>query len=226
MMLAMIEKMLFLKAAENRESFFDRIALFLPRSDPRFKSIERAYDVAKDAFRGKFRDNCEERYFEHLRAVALILVEYLRVKDHELIIAALIHDIVEDIPYWTIERVRLEFGDRVAYLVDYMSKPALKNYTSKVLRNRAYHDRFAFAPREFFLLKLADRLHNVITLAGCAPEKRRRKIEETKLHYLPYAEIHLILLHELEEAIAWAESLDAETTGGEDAIEQARRLVG
>lgn len=223
---AVIEKMPFLRAAENRESFFKRIAFFLPRSDWRFKEIERAYDVAKDAFRGKFRDNGEERYFEHLRAVALILVEYLRVKDHELIIAALIHDIVEDIPYWTIERVRLEFGERVAHLVDYMSKPPLKDYASKELRNKAYHDRFAFAPREFFILKLADRFHNVVTIGDCAPEKRKRKIQETRLYYLPYAERHLILLHELEEALARAESLDSTLEGGEDPIEQARRQVG
>lgn len=192
--------MTFLTAAENRESFFRRIAYLFPASDPRYKKIEEAYDDAKDAFREISRDD-GERYFEHIRAVVLILIDYLRVKDHKLIIALLLHDIVEDIPSWTIERVRNKYGNKVARYVDYMTKPPLDKFASKAERDKAYHDRFKRAPRKFFLLKLSDRLHNVITLRGCTPEKMRRKIEETIAHYLPYAEKHFILYYELLEAI-------------------------
>ncbi|MFH1366434.1 MAG: HD domain-containing protein [Patescibacteria group bacterium] len=197
----MLEKMTFLSAAENRESFFKRISLFLVPSDPRYQAIKRAYNCAKDAFRDIYRED-GDRYFEHLRAVALILIVYLRVKDHCLIVAALLHDIVEDIPSWTIERVRDEFGDKVAFYVDLMTKPDIKDFSSKEEVDKVYHTRFSFAPREFFLLKLSDRLHNLITLWACTPEKRARKIEETITYYLPYAEKHFILLHELEEALA------------------------
>ena len=105
----MLARMEFLKAAENRETFFKRISYFFPTLDPRYKLIEKAYNAAKDAFRGVFRDDNETRYFEHIRAVTLILVDYLRVKNYEIIVAALLHDIVEDVPSWTIERVRAEF---------------------------------------------------------------------------------------------------------------------
>lgn len=202
-----VEKMPFLKQAENRQSFFARIAFFLPPLDPRYQTIERAYNAAKDAFRGKSREG-GDRYFEHLRAVSLILIEYLRIRDYEIIVAALLHDIVEDLDNWNIARVSDEFGPRVAWLVQYMTKPRDEDFPNPQDAKAAYHGRFASAPREFFFIKLADRLHNVLTLDGCNREKRRRKIEETQLHYLPYAERHLILLHELEGAIAWAESLD------------------
>ncbi len=203
-----LKRMPFLTAAENRESFFARIALIYPPSDHRYQTIQRAYDAMKRDFREHFRED-GTRYFEHLRAVCLILIEYLRVRDYRLIVAALLHDAVEDLPDWTIERVRREFGDYVAWLVEYMSKPSKKDYSEKTRRDHVYHSRFAAAPRELFLLKLPDRLHNLLTLDGCLPEKRERKIVETKQHYLPYAEQHLILLHELEEAVELAEAVPA-----------------
>jgi len=200
----MLERvMALLSESADRESFFKRIALFLPTMDDRYQLIKKAYDVAEKEFENRFRDN-GDRYFEHLRAVALILIDYLRIKDHNLIVAALLHDIVEDIPEWTIKRVKLEFGVEVAKLVEWLTKPA-QEFPQKEERDKAYHKRFDSAPREFFLIKLPDRLHNMITLWGIKgkdyQEKKARKIEETKRYYLPFAERHLILLHELEEAI-------------------------
>lgn len=195
----MLKGMEFLTAVENRESFFKRIALIFPVSDWRYKKIEDAYQTAKDEFRGIYRTG-GDRYFEHLRAVALILIVYLRVKDHELIIAALLHDLVED-THWTIERVKDKFGDKVATLVDWLTKLEGEEVGSKELALHVYHERFNRAPREFFIIKLADRLHNVITLWDCTPEKIIRKVTETKIYYLPFAEKHIILIHELEEAM-------------------------
>ncbi len=189
-----------LKEAENRKTFFRRISFFLPPMDPRYRAIEKAYDYAEDAFRDRQRES-GDRYFEHLRAVALILIDYLRIKNHVLIIAALLHDIVEDIPSWTIERIRVEFGDEVALLIDYLSKPPKEDFVSPKERVEVYRRRFQNAPREFFLIKLPDRLHNLLTMWDFAPERKAQKIEETKRYYLPDAEKHLILLHELEEAI-------------------------
>ncbi|MBI2056209.1 MAG: bifunctional (p)ppGpp synthetase/guanosine-3',5'-bis(diphosphate) 3'-pyrophosphohydrolase [Candidatus Sungbacteria bacterium] len=189
----------FLAAGENRETFFKRIEYFFPSLDPRYQMITRAYDTSKDAFHGKKREG-GERYFEHLRAVALILIDYLRVRDYELLVAALLHDIVEDIMMWSVARVQREFGDRIALLIQWLSKSsALFDLNGE--REHLYHRRFQFAPRDFFLIKLADRWHNLLTLHYCSKAKQRRKIVETKLYYLPYAERELILLHEIEAAI-------------------------
>lgn len=190
--------------SENRETFFARIVLFFPILDPRYLAIERAYNAAKDAFREIKREG-GQRYFEHLRAVALILIVHLRVKNHNIIIAALLHDLVEDCPEWTIQRVRAEFGDEVALLVDFLTKHKFPGKTDEECA-AIYHERFRFAPREFFLIKLADRLHNLITLWACSPEKRRRKIAETRAHYLFWAEEHCILIHEIEGAIELLEN--------------------
>jgi GTP pyrophosphokinase len=192
----------FLSAAENRASFFRRVALYYPTLDWRYKLIEQAYNDAKDAFRGKYRDDQKTRYFEHIRAVALILLDYLRIRDYELIIAALLHDIVEDIPSWTIERVRVKYGERVALYVQYLTKPSKEEYPDRDERELVYHTRFDAAPREFFIIKLADRLHNLLTLYACTPEKQARKVAETRRFYLPHAEKHLILMHEIEDALA------------------------
>ena len=91
------------------------------------------------------------------------------------------------------------YDDEIALLVQYMTKP--KEYP-KEESERIYHERFAQAPRDFFLIKLPDRLDNVLTLNACPLEKRQRKIEETKRFYLPYAEKNQLLIHELEEALA------------------------
>lgn len=204
--------MSFLKQAENRKTFFRRVGMLFPMLSPQYQAIEKAYNASKDAFRGLKREQKDDkeniRYFEHLRAVALILMVHLRIKDHQLIIAALLHDIVEDIPSWNVIRVKAEFGHEIALLVEWLTKPPISEFNeSKEDRDGFYHKRFESAPREFFLIKLADRLHNVLTLYSCDMEKRTRKIEETKRYYLPYAEKHLILLHELEEAIRIEECL-------------------
>jgi (p)ppGpp synthase/HD superfamily hydrolase len=186
--------------AGDKEAFFKRIAFFMPTMDLRYKTIEKAYDAAEKAFENKKRDGGEPAS-EHWRAVALILIVYLRVKNYHIIVAAILHDIIEDDPAnWNLERIAREFGDEVAKLVEWLTKPA-REFPDREEMKKAYHKRFAFAPREFFLIKLSDRLHNLITLWSCDEEKRLRKIEETKQYYLPFAEEHLILLYEIEEAI-------------------------
>lgn len=175
-----------LKAAENRETFFRRVIKFYPASDWRYKLIEKAYNDAKDAFRKKKRDS-GERYFEHLRAVTLIVMDYLMISDYIIICAALLHDIIEDCPEWTYERVRKEYGEDIAHWVDWMTKP--------------YYKKLQNAPRIFFIIKLADRLHNMITIWSCAPKKIQRKIIETEQLYLSYAAKEIVLYHEILEAV-------------------------
>lgn len=183
--------------AQDKESFFSIVASFYPSLDWRYKLIEKAYNDASDAFRDTKRESGLE-YFEHLRATTLILILYLRVRDYRIIIASILHDIVEDIPAWSINLIRDVYDDEIALLVQYMTKP--KEYP-KEESERIYHERFAQAPRDFFLIKLPDRLHNVLTLNACPLEKRQKKIEETRRYYLPYAEKNQLLIHELEEAL-------------------------
>ena len=193
----------FLAGGENRKSFFHRVSRFLVPSDARFQAIERAYLLSKDAFREVHRDG-GDRYFEHNRRVTLIGMEYLHVRDFEIIIAALCHDMVEDKKEWTIARIREEFGRRVALLMDYLSKPSPEAFPDKAERERVYHWRLDNAPREVFLIKLPDRLDNLLGTDAWPKARRMKYVEETRRYHLPYAERHGILVRELEYAVTLA----------------------
>lgn len=185
----------------NREAFFGVVDCCFPKGSDEYLLIERAYSIAKDAFRDKYRES-GERYFEHLRSVALILMVYLRVRDANVIAAALLHDIIEDIPGWNQERLAIAFNQIVAQLVWWVSKPSLEKFEGdKEARNRAYHQNLHRAPRASLLIKLADRLHNLLTLWDTPLTKQKRKVQETQDFYLSIAENEIVLIHELETAI-------------------------
>lgn len=193
-------KLGFLRSAtENRDSFFGRIGEIFPPTDERYKLISKAYETAKDTFDKKYRDS-GVRYFEHLRGVSLITLVHLRMRDAHLISAAMLHDIIEDCPDWPFERVERNFGERIATLVWWLSKkddPAL----SKEENDRRYHRQLKDAPREAIIIKMADRLHNLMTMWSQDQEKIQRKVSETLNFILPLAEEHMVLVHELEDVL-------------------------
>ncbi len=192
---------------QRKETFFGLISTIYPTLDWRYRLIEKAYDDAEGAFKEKHRDS-GELYFEHLRGVAMILISRLYVTDHRLIIAALLHDIVEDCPRWPIEKLQKEYGGEIAELISWMTKPHISLCGgNREEVERVYHERFEYAPRGFFIIKMADRLHNLITLwDGYPEEKRKRKILETRICYLPWARKNLILHEEIDEALTILES--------------------
>lgn len=185
----------------TRETFFLLVKRHFPYGSRDYLLVEDAYDTAKDAFRHEQREG-GDRYFEHLRAVALIVMEHMRVRDAKVIAAALLHDIVEDIEGWTQARIALKFTPEISELVWWVTKPAVAVYDGdKEARNRAYHENLRRAPRNAIIIKLADRLHNLLTLWDTDDEKQRRKVRETQDFYLPLAEQHILLIHEIEDAL-------------------------
>jgi len=155
--------------------------------------IERAYLKADTAHSGQQRQNGEP-YFTHCLAVAMILTE-LKL-DAEAIAAALLHDVVEDTSV-PIEEIAAEFGPSVALIVNGVSKLRKLPEASPEKRSKAVADRnsenirkMALAMNEdvrVVLVKLADRLHNMRTLAFMPPEKQQRIAQETLDIYAPLA---------------------------------------
>lgn len=189
-----------LEKYSSEEMFFRWISATYPTLDPRYKMIKRAYFAVKDAFRGKLRESGED-YFEHLRRSTLIMMIYLGVDDYRDIIAMLMHDMDEDIDSWPISRIMEEFDEDIGLQVEWMSHPK-RIFPEKEECERVYHNRFKYAPRNFFVKKFCDRIDNIMTLWGVKDfRKRKKKIEETEKHYLPQALIHQILYHELIEAL-------------------------
>jgi GTP pyrophosphokinase len=198
-MLAKLKKVLETKT--THEHFFDVVGRYYPKGSKDYLLIEKAYLTAKLVFRDDHRDS-GERYFEHLRSVALIVMVHMRVRDPDVIVAALLHDIIEDKEDWSEDRIALEFNLRCAQYVWWVSKPAVsKFHGDKKARNRAYHQNLTRSKRKPLLIKLADRLHNLITMWDYPIEKQKMKVEETENFYLQIAEEQIILIHELEAAI-------------------------
>jgi len=154
--------------------------------DDKVQMISRAYDCAKAAHEGQFRRSGEP-YIIHPLAVAKILAGLHM--DHETLMAALLHDVIEDTDT-TKEELAAEFGDPVAELVDGVSKLTQIEFKSKAEAQAHNFQKMTLAMANdirVILVKLADRLHNMRTLGPLHAEKRRRIATETLDIYAPIA---------------------------------------
>jgi len=151
------------------------------------EQLRLAYRVAKAGHFGQFRDNGAP-YFEHVRDTDHILMVELGVTDCSMICAGLLHDTIEDSQIVTPLLIELLFGRNVLKLVQAVTKPkrADSRFKNDRARHQFYFKQLTEAGDQVKLLKLCDRLHNLRTLWQCAPEKRERKVEETKTIYLPF----------------------------------------
>jgi guanosine-3',5'-bis(diphosphate) 3'-pyrophosphohydrolase len=148
--------------------------------------IERAYQMAKRAHEGTFRRSGEP-YIVHPVSAAIILVEL--GMDTDSIVAALLHDVVEDTDV-TLEEVRKEFGKDVALLVDGVTKLGRIPFSSREHQQAENVRKMLLAMAQdvrVIIIKLADRLHNARTFDSLPDEKRRIKALETMEVYAPLA---------------------------------------
>lgn len=150
------------------------------------REVYRAYRVSNAAHAGQKRDS-GEGYISHPIAVSVILAAmYL---DHESIIAALLHDVIEDTSL-TKEFVESKFGASVAGLVDGVTKLAQIEFSSRAEAEAESFRKMVLAMSRdirVIIVKLADRVHNMRTLHGVIQEKRRRIARETLDIYAPIA---------------------------------------
>ncbi len=148
--------------------------------------VYRAYLFGAQAHEGQKRASGEP-YIYHPLAVARIMCE-MRM-DYKSIIAALLHDVIEDTPTMK-EQIAEEFGDEVAELVDGVSKLTHLDFVSKAEEQAENFRKMMLAMVKdirVILIKLADRLHNMRTLDAMRPDKRRRIARETMDIYAPIA---------------------------------------
>ncbi|HXW00209.1 MAG TPA: GTP diphosphokinase [Anaerolineae bacterium] len=173
------------------ESWLKSIKTGRSKADMDF--IRRACVLAQQAHQGQTRASGEP-YFQHSLAVANILAE-LRM-DHETIAAAILHDVLEDTPI-TLEEIETQFGSSVAKLVDGVTKMGQiqefrgQNKKSKKERAQAESLRKMLLAMvddvRVVLIKLADRTHNMRTLAYLREDKRQRIARETLDIFAPLA---------------------------------------
>ena len=191
----------------------------LARSHPGFSNsdLERAFNAADKAHSGQLRKSGEP-YITHPVAVAQILIEL--GMDLPTVMAALLHDTVEDTSY-SIEHIKSEFGDEVTALVDGVTKLDKLTY-GPTAEAETLRKMVVAMSRDIrvLVIKLADRLHNARTWEFIAKETAERKARETLDIYAPLA--HRLGMN----AIKWElEDLSFKTLEPKK-YEEIERLVG
>ena len=169
--------------SESIASLFANLEQRISAED--MQRVRDAYALAAEAHKEQ-RRKTGEPYIIHPIAVARIIAEELELGANP-VIAAFLHDVVEDTDY-TIEEIRERFGDDVAFLVGVVTKRKKDKYEkSKQVDN--YHQILASVQYDVraILVKLADRLHNMRTLASMRPDKQMKIAGETDYFYAPLA---------------------------------------
>jgi GTP pyrophosphokinase len=160
--------------------------------------INRAYEMAREAHRHQVRSSGEQ-YINHPLAVARIVAEI--GLDEISLAAALLHDAVEDTEI-TLTEVEAQFGPEVAGIVDGVTKLERLQFDSKEEQQAATMRKMLVAMAKdlrVLIIKLADRLHNMRTIAAMPPEKQQRIAQETLDIYAPLA--HRLGMQEVKQQL-------------------------
>lgn len=171
-------------APTSIDKLAESASLYLPKEE--ITKIRKAHEFAAAAHEGQSR-RTGHPYITHPLAAASILVDMHL--DHKCIIAALLHDVVEDTEA-TQSAVNRQFGREVGHLVEAVSKLGHRIYKSRDEAQSENLQKMIFAMCKdirVVLVKMADRLHNMRTLAVLPTIKRRRIAQETLEIYAPLA---------------------------------------
>ena len=184
--------------------------------------LKQAYVVAREAHDGQMRSSGEP-YITHPVAVAINLAKMHL--DHETLMAALLHDVIEDTEITKDELAKL-FGDAVAELVEGVSKLDKLKFNNKVEMQAENFRKMVLAMVQdirVILIKLADRTHNMRTLGALRPDKRRRIARETLDIYAPIA--NRLGIHDIKnelEALGFEALYPMRSRALKSAVKQAR----
>ncbi len=154
--------------------------------------IKKAVEFATRAHEGQLRKSGEP-FINHPLAVKKILTEW--GMDEDTIIAGTLHDTVEDTPV-TLEDIKNEFGETVAFLVDGVTKlgaarSGMRDIDTYLPETRDNFLRLMIAlgaDIRVLIIKLADRLHNLRTLKALPPDKQKKIAKETLEVFAPLAD--------------------------------------
>lgn len=169
--------------AERAGRVFDIMAKRVSPED--LNRIKEAFELARKAHAHQKRKTGEP-YILHPIAVATIAAKDLKL-DANSVIAAFLHDVVEDTDY-SIEDIKDKFGDDVAFLVSVVTKKKKDKYDeSKQIDNYRQMLNSVQYDIRALLVKLSDRLHNMRTLSSMRADKQMKIAGETDYFYAPLA---------------------------------------
>jgi len=148
--------------------------------------VRKAYEFSERVHAGQYRESGDP-FVEHCLNVAFILAE--QHMDSATIAAGLLHDSIEDASS-SADEIKAEFGEEIAQLVDGLSKMSELKFKSLAEQQVEYFRKMLLSMAKdirVIVIKLADRLHNMRTLAHLPEEKRKRIALETREIYAPLA---------------------------------------
>src|SRR3989338_2907701 len=147
--------------------------------------VKRAFVLSEKLHKGQKRKNGEP-YFNHPKAAAASLAEW--GLDETTVAAALLHDVVEDTDY-PIEKIKEEFSEDVAFIVDGVTKLGKIKYRGVERQVENLRKMILALSQDIrvVIVKLADRMHNMRTLNAVPPQKQKRIALETMEIYAPLA---------------------------------------
>ncbi len=168
-------------------------------SDSDKKLIRKAFDVAIDGHKDQRRKS-GEAYIFHPLAVAKIVAQEIGL-DATSIASALLHDVVEDSPDYSIEDIEKTFGATIATIVSGLTKiSSLSKEKDMDVSLQAENFRKMLLTLNddvrVIIIKIADRLHNMQTMAAMRPDKQEKIASETLYIYAPLA--HRIGLYNIK----------------------------
>ena len=168
------------------EALFERLSARFDGDE--INLLRKAYVLARTAHEGQFRKGGEP-YIMHPVAVATIIAEDFMM-DANSVAAGFLHDVVEDTDT-TIDDIRREFGDDVAFLVQVVTKPKshAPGQADRAKQENNFRQLLDSMRRDIraVLIKLADRLHNMRSLGSMQPVKQMKIAGETDFFYAPFA---------------------------------------
>ncbi|PIT91621.1 hypothetical protein COU12_02160 [Candidatus Jorgensenbacteria bacterium CG10_big_fil_rev_8_21_14_0_10_54_38] len=152
---------------------------------PRESVVREAYEFAEEAHRAAKRESGEP-YFTHCVKAAETVRDW--GLDDASIAAALLHDVVEDTAF-TLKDIEKRFGSEIAFLVNGLTKLNEMRYPERDADAENLRKLIIFFAKDIrvLLIKLADRLHNMNTLAALPPERKKHFAWETIEIYAPLA---------------------------------------
>lgn len=165
---------------ENKETFQSRLIPYFAPSQQ--LDIKLAYVLAKFGHRAQVRkevvDGKHTRYFEHVRKVSLILMDEMKIMDRDMIIAALLHDSIEDCNDLSPELLEHSFGSNVVSMIKLLSKIPKEGYVERLSNCQNW---------QVIAIKMCDRLDNLRSLMvpGTSLEFQKKQLKETREKYIP-----------------------------------------
>jgi len=154
-------------------------------TDEDLDRVHLALERAHTSHEGQLRKSGEAYFYHPLRVAHLAARHWMDISS---IIAALMHDVVEDTPV-TLEEVRSEFGNEVAVLVDGLTKVTDEHLSRAALKQKTYRKQLLLAIEDVrvLCLKFWDRIDNLQTIGALPSEKQALIAEETRSVYVPLA---------------------------------------